>query len=631
MVRYPPASGDRVQIRGSASFFRVKSRSCRPFLAFSHARFNSWRQATAGHSLAPGAQRMASRFSSFLAELKRRKVYHVAVAYILVGWGVSQGAEFLFGDVLRLQDVVWQVVIGLIVLGFPIALVLAWAYELRPEEPRKVEQGTEGILEPSTVGDRKSIVVLPFDNMSPDPGDAYFSDGLTEEIITSLSRISSLRVISRSSAMVLKGTQKEVRTIGRELDVQYVLEGSVRKAGNDLRITAQLIDAASDEHLWADRYDGILEDVFGMQEDVSRSIVDALRLKLGPDEERRVTERPIDNLQAYECYLRARYEFWTWGGGSLDRSMDLIERGLEVVGDNDLLQAWKGMILHNRVNSLLGSPDTYEDLLKQARECGERALASNPDSAPGHTLLGYVLVNSGHPTGAVQHFAEALRLDPDNPEALLYLGFMAAVGGWDLQGSRRLFERAAAVDPLTTSTRGALAWLYWMEGDFSEMLEGFREMTTETEKSKSPWRAYFAYLHALGGQFDEAERLVDQQVADSPDHILTSLGKFLKSAWKGEKKQALEAVKEDLEKGAWWDDMWPLLMADAYALIEEDERALLWLDHAIDFGMTNTRFLGEYDPFLENLRSDHRFGKLMQKAQDLSESFSALVNIGELV
>ena len=170
---------------------------------------------------------MASRLSSFLAELKRRKVYHVAVVYVLVGLAVAQGADWAF-DLIELPNMASQLVAILIVLGFPIALVLAWAYEVRPEEPRVAEEAPASVIA-SSESERKSIVVLPFDNMSPDPGDAYFADGLTEEIITNLSYLRSLRVISRSSAMALKGTHKDLRTIGRELEVQYVLEGSVRK------------------------------------------------------------------------------------------------------------------------------------------------------------------------------------------------------------------------------------------------------------------------------------------------------------------------------------------------------------------------------------------------------------------
>jgi len=157
----------------------------------------------------------------------------------------------------------------------------------------------------------KSIVVLPFDDMSPNKDNEYFSDGLTEEIISDLSQIHDLLVISRSSAMTYKGTKKKIKEIGQELNVRYVLEGSVRKAGNNLRITAQLIDAKNDTHLWANKYSGTLDDVFNIQEKVSRSIVDALTMKLSPEEDRRLTKRPIKNIQAYECYIKARQDIYT--------------------------------------------------------------------------------------------------------------------------------------------------------------------------------------------------------------------------------------------------------------------------------------------------------------------------------
>ena len=159
--------------------------------------------------------------------------------------------------------------------------------------------------------------MLPFENLSPDPDQEYFSDGLTEEVISDLSNVRALRVISRSSAMTFKGTKKKVPEIARELDVQYVLEGSVRKAGQSLRITAQLIDAATDAHLWAEKYSGTLEDVFDVQEKVSRAIVAALKLKLTPEESKKIAERPIDNVAAYQCYLKANAEIWRFNESSL--------------------------------------------------------------------------------------------------------------------------------------------------------------------------------------------------------------------------------------------------------------------------------------------------------------------------
>ena len=182
-----------------------------------------------------------------------------------------------------------------------------------------------------------SLVVLPFTNRSPDPDNEYFSDGLTDEIIADLSKIEALRVISRSSAMRLKGTDKDLKTIGRELNVCYVLDGTVRKAGDSLRITAELIDATDDIQLWAEKYGGTIDDVFDIQERVSREIVDSLKIALTPDDDRQIAERPINDIRAYEYYLRAKHEILTFTEEGLDRGIDLLLRALDLVGENALL------------------------------------------------------------------------------------------------------------------------------------------------------------------------------------------------------------------------------------------------------------------------------------------------------
>jgi adenylate cyclase len=185
----------------------------------------------------------------------------------------------------------------------------------------------------------KSIAVLPFVNMSNEPDQEFFSDGLTEEIITDLSRLEKLLVISRSSIMTFKGTHKKIKEIANEVNVRYILEGSVRKSGNNLRITAQLIDAFTDGHLWAGKYNGTMEDVFEIQEKVSRSIVEALDLKLTNEENSHLTKHPIQNVQAYECYIRARQEMYKFTEQGLNNAVLIAQRGLDIVGDNAFLLA----------------------------------------------------------------------------------------------------------------------------------------------------------------------------------------------------------------------------------------------------------------------------------------------------
>jgi serine/threonine protein kinase len=233
--------------------------------------------------------------------------------------------------------------------------------------------------------DAPFIAVLPFTNMSPDPENEYFSDGLTEEIIADLSQVRAFRVISRTSTMRLKGTDKDLKTIGRELNARYLLEGSVRKAGHSLRITAQLIDAADDVHLWADKYSGSLEDVLDIQERVSRAIVKALHVTLSPDEDRRVADRPIEDVRAYECYLRARHEIWRFTQEGLERALSLLRQGLEIVGDNALLYGTLGAVHWQHINAGVGPVEHH---LQKAEECVVKVFQLELDSAPGHYVRG---------------------------------------------------------------------------------------------------------------------------------------------------------------------------------------------------------------------------------------------------
>ena len=196
--------------------------------------------------------------------------------------------------------------------------------------------------------EQKSIAVLPFVNMSADPDNEFFSDGLTEEIIADLAGIRALTVISRTSAMQFKGTNKNVRSIGRELGAQYVLEGSVRKAGNRLRITAQLIDAHTDAHLWANKYDGSIDDVFDLQERVSREIVGALDVTLTAEEEDGLSDRPISDVRAFELYLKARQELHRY---STEGVADLLSRAVEIEGETPPLRALKAWAKVNQVRT----------------------------------------------------------------------------------------------------------------------------------------------------------------------------------------------------------------------------------------------------------------------------------------
>jgi len=258
-------------------------------------------------------------FSSFLNKLRKRKIIPTLAAFI--GGGVA-AVEFVHHIIVNhyyFPKYSVDITVSIIIVAMICTLTYQWFRGVKKEEIEEAK--TETISLPQW---KNSIVVLPFENISPEEGQDYFCDGMTEEIITDLSSIHDLRVISRSSAMMLKGSKKSVKDIAIQLNVQNVLEGSVRKAGNDIRIAAQLIDATCDAHLWAEKYSGKLDDVFDIQEKVSRSIVDALKVKLSPEESRKITERPIDNITAYDCYLRARQEILHLSEEGLNRALQLI-------------------------------------------------------------------------------------------------------------------------------------------------------------------------------------------------------------------------------------------------------------------------------------------------------------------
>ena len=213
------------------------------------------------------------------------------------------------------------------------------------------------------------IAVLPFVVVTAGQETDHFADGLTDEVITDLSMIKTLRVISRQSAMRLKGSDKDLRTIARELGARYVLTGSIRRAGSSLRITAQLVDARTDAQLWADKFHGALEDVFEIQERLSRQIVDALRLRLTPTEDRRLAQRPIVDLRAYRYHLLARQEIWSFNTQSLDHALQLVRRAEDIVGDNELLFVAEGLIYWQHVNVGIVPVSQYDDT------CGRRKAA----------------------------------------------------------------------------------------------------------------------------------------------------------------------------------------------------------------------------------------------------------------
>jgi serine/threonine protein kinase/Flp pilus assembly protein TadD len=462
-----------------------------------------------------------------------------------------------------------------------------------------------------------SIVVLPFENLSPDPDNAFFADGLTEELIADLSKVRALRVISRTSAMHYRGTTKPLPEITRELNVRYVLEGSVRRAANSLRITAQLIDAARDVHLWAEKYAGTLEDVFDIQERVSREIVGALSVALTSGEDRRLGARPIRNVHAYEAWLRARREAYSLNEPGLDRARQLLENALAVVGDNALLLAGLGYVY---VGYFHGGAKPDEETLRKAEEYAIRALRIDEGSSLAHAVLAAVTVARGQMKQGIRHARRALDIDPNDPDALVWIGFTTVALG-KTSFSQPFAARLLAIDPLLPSAHIVAGMQHWFEGRFDLALPSFR--TAARLGPDNPIALYWLLLGLAANRlFDEADAVLRASLAQQAGlEFMTSSLAFFLMACRGEKQAALSSVSESWTAPAWQDYALPQMIADAYAALGETEEALRWLERTVEWGWINYPWFAVFDPWLENLHGDVRFQRLMERVKKEWEEF----------
>ena len=468
-------------------------------------------------------------------------------------------------------------------------------------------------------GEMKSVAVLPFTNMSANPESEHFADGLTDEIITDLSMLKTLRVISRQSAMRLKGTDKDVRTIARELGTRYVLTGGIRTAGSNLRVTAQLVDATADAPLWADKYSGTLDDVFDIQERLSRQIVEALRLRLTPDEDRRLAERPIADMRAYEFYLLARQQIWSFTKPSLDRALQLIRQAQDLVGENELLLTAEGLIYWQHVNVGLVPVDQYEEYLGKAEACANRIFELNPDSSKAYGLRGAVRNNRADAAGSRADFKKALVFDQNDPEALLWLGYQYAVAG-RVSMARALMDRLQRVDPLTSINLAMYGIVAMCDGDYAEALR-WTQRSVDVDPENPTHRMVHAQALAANGRKEEAIAILHRVSSDAPAMAWARLASALGFALAGDRQRVLDVLTPDLREAARRDDIFSWWMADSFALVSETDAAIDSVERMIDLGIVNYPFLAEYEPFFSSLRREPRFGRLVERARERWNAF----------
>src|SRR5215831_19359578 len=429
--------------------------------------------------------------TGFFEELKRRKVYRVAIAYVVGSWALAQGLAQVL-PVFDIPNSAIRGVIALLLVGFPVALVLAWMFDITPtgiERTSAVEPHPQSksrrrrnvillgmggatisvaagfFLLPRAVAHKvdRSIAVLPFENLSDDQGNAYFADGIQDDVLTNLSKIGDLKVISRTSVMQYRSRPSNVRDIGKALGVSNILEGSVRRSGNRVRVNVQLIDANSDEHIWASDYDRDVTDVFAIQSDLAREIANALQAKLSPAEKTQMTQKPTENGEAYLAFVQAHdlscaVEDLT----KLKQSEQLYERAIELDPNFALALAH-----YSQLESwMVRTHDASSDHREKARTLAERALQLQPDLPEAHLALGFTYYyGDNNYEAALKEFEIAQQALPNESEVYLAIGAIQRRQGKWAESTANL-EKAVSLNPKDTWPLQNLIFNFQMLRDF---------------------------------------------------------------------------------------------------------------------------------------------------------------------
>jgi adenylate cyclase len=573
---------------------------------------------------------------SFFAELKRRNVYKVAVAYAVVAWLLIQAASIFF-PAFDAPPWVMKIFIIVIIFGFPVALILSWAFEITPEgikleseiEPnksitrrtgRKIVAVTIALAviaaglfvyqlvrsnnavaprqsEAATVP-QKSIAVLPFVDLSQAKDQEYFCDGISEEILDALAKVEGLRVVARTSSFSFKGKSADVGEIAQKLNVQNVLEGSLRREGNRVRITAQLV-ARDGFHLWSETYDRELQDVFAMQDEITRSIVDALKIKLAVS----LPAREQRNTEAYDLYLQGLYFSNKSGEEDLRRALSFFQRALDK--DPAFGRAWTGV-----AKAWVWLADAYVKPLEafpKVKEAATKAITLDERDAEAHVHLGLTKgVLDWDPIGEEAELKRALQLDPNSVSARLSLAYLRLCQG-DIGKELPLMAEAKKLDPLSPMVSWFVSWGYFAADRFDDAIaEGQR--TVQLDPSYFYLGSVAALAYREKGDFEKAISLYNaaQQATHSP-----SSGLAITYARMGRQAEARHILDQLLEK-ARTQYVAADSIAGIYVALGENDEAFRWLERAYAEHSALLRGIGPSRTF-RPLRADPRFADLLRR------------------
>ncbi len=461
-----------------------------------------------------------------------------------------------------------------------------------------------------------SIAVLPFENVNADPNTDYLCDGIAETIINKLSELSSFKtVICRNSAFRYKGKAVDPRTVGEELGVKAVLLTRLIRAGDQLTISPTLVRTKDNSQIWGERYQRKLEDVLSIEESIASSIVQALQLKLTRQDEKRIAGRPIDNASAYECFLRANHQIWSFSKEALDGAVQDLQKGLEIIGPNALLYS----ALANAYRQYVNIGAEQEDYLVKAEDSARRALALDPNSSKAYAILGYISEYKSQREGISYH-KKALDVNPNEIEALRRLALIYAYDIGKVSLALPLVERLKRVDPLNADVHMLQGYVDYTEGRFKPALDEFRQYY-QSDPQSANMQSFYAQSLAYNNRLEEAFAIVDRMSSSEPDNVLTKFGLLTEYGLRKDKEKALRIMTPDFRKTCRRDLEWSLIIAEAFALMDEKQEALDWLENAVNLGLVNSPFLNTFDPFLANIRGEERFQKLMERVKYEWEHF----------
>jgi TolB-like protein/Tfp pilus assembly protein PilF len=583
------------------------------------------------------------KIDNFFAELRRRNVYKVAIAYIVAGWALSQGIAQVF-PVFDIPNWLIRLIVLLIIIGLPIALVLAWSFEITPQGIKRTEdvdlvaaaqqpkkrtwivvviigalvsiglfllgRYSAQTLRPTEAPamSQKSIAVLPFDNLSRDPDNAYFAEGVQDEILTQLAKIADLKVIARTSTQRFQSAPDDLQQIAKQLGVINILEGTVQKAGDQVRVNVQLINAMSDAHLWAETYDRKLVDIFAVESEIAKTIAESLQAKLSGSEKTAIAKKPTENPEAYELYLKGRF-FWNKRSGvDLHKAIEYFNQA--IAKDPNYALAYAGladsyMLLPNY--DFGGTP--VRESITPAREAITKALELDDSLAEAHASLGLLDTVELRLDRAVTDFERAIQLNPNYATAhhWLMLGQLS-LGRFDQAMVEA--KRALELDPLSIIINADVSWLYSCAHQFDEAEKRARK-TLEIDPRFFLAHYYLGGILQLRGHLKEAIPEFQKSVELNNDaYSIAMLGQaYARNGQKDEAQKILARLTEEAKSRYVSPYAWAVL----YIGLGEKERAIDELEHAYQTGDTNYLFVVKVDPLLDDLRGNPRFEALVQK------------------